>query len=264
MTDVTYAVDRIRQELSEDANIIFGTTIDETMGDKFRVSIVATGIDVNTQFTTAVSNMESSQPNILFGENAETSENFLNALKTEGMETENPPIPTATPEVENPPIPTTTLEAETPASKSTQDIVHTQGIEQKIKDDIPTDLNVEQPDMSLNTDTVQKGGTPSYEVNLANTTFNTERVESVVENRITEENEAKGGFFKRLFGGIQETKEQAPRKTPQIETQASQQRQPNPPVTSTPQNNYEADRPEQTNKHDEDMDIPDFLKKQID
>jgi cell division protein FtsZ len=39
------AANRIREEVDEDANIIVGSTLDETMEGKMRVSVVATGID---------------------------------------------------------------------------------------------------------------------------------------------------------------------------------------------------------------------------
>jgi cell division protein FtsZ len=43
--EVDGAANRIRQEVDEDANIIFGSSIDETMNGRLRVSVVATGID---------------------------------------------------------------------------------------------------------------------------------------------------------------------------------------------------------------------------
>ena len=47
--EVDGAVNRIREEVEEDANIIFGTSVDETMNGRVRVSVVATGIDVASQ-----------------------------------------------------------------------------------------------------------------------------------------------------------------------------------------------------------------------
>jgi cell division protein FtsZ len=47
--EVDGAVNRIREEVEEDANIIFGTSVDETMNGRIRVSVVATGIDVADQ-----------------------------------------------------------------------------------------------------------------------------------------------------------------------------------------------------------------------
>ena len=44
--EVDEAATRIRREVDEDANIIFGSSIDETMNGRIRVSVVATGIDV--------------------------------------------------------------------------------------------------------------------------------------------------------------------------------------------------------------------------
>ena len=43
--EVDQAANRIREEVDEEANIIFGSAIDETLSGKIRVSVVATGID---------------------------------------------------------------------------------------------------------------------------------------------------------------------------------------------------------------------------
>ncbi|HET6185297.1 MAG TPA: cell division protein FtsZ [Acetobacteraceae bacterium] len=43
--EVDQAANRIREEVDEDANIIFGSSIDESLSGRIRVSVVATGID---------------------------------------------------------------------------------------------------------------------------------------------------------------------------------------------------------------------------
>jgi len=43
--EVDQAANRIREEVDEDANIIFGSAVDEALNGKIRVSVVATGID---------------------------------------------------------------------------------------------------------------------------------------------------------------------------------------------------------------------------
>jgi cell division protein FtsZ len=43
--EVDEAANRIREEVDPDANIIFGSTFDETLSGKMRISVVATGID---------------------------------------------------------------------------------------------------------------------------------------------------------------------------------------------------------------------------
>ena len=43
--EVDQAANRIREEVDEEANIIFGSAIDETLNGKVRVSVVATGIE---------------------------------------------------------------------------------------------------------------------------------------------------------------------------------------------------------------------------
>lgn len=45
LTETADALDRIRQEVDEDANIIFGVCNDDTLGDKLRISVVATGLN---------------------------------------------------------------------------------------------------------------------------------------------------------------------------------------------------------------------------
>ena len=47
LTEAEEATERIRQEVDEDANIIFGICLDESLGDKIRVSVVATGLEQN-------------------------------------------------------------------------------------------------------------------------------------------------------------------------------------------------------------------------
>jgi cell division protein FtsZ len=43
--EVDEAANRIRKEVDEDANVIFGSSVDESMNGRLRVSVVATGID---------------------------------------------------------------------------------------------------------------------------------------------------------------------------------------------------------------------------
>ena len=46
--EVDQAANRIREEVSEDANIIFGSAVDESLSGRVRVSVVATGIDMGS------------------------------------------------------------------------------------------------------------------------------------------------------------------------------------------------------------------------
>jgi cell division protein FtsZ len=43
--EVDQAANRIREEVDEEANVIFGSAVDETLAGRIRVSVVATGID---------------------------------------------------------------------------------------------------------------------------------------------------------------------------------------------------------------------------
>ncbi len=55
--EVDEAANRIKQEVDEDANIIYGTTCDDRLEGNVRVSIVATGIEANTNsITTPIEN----------------------------------------------------------------------------------------------------------------------------------------------------------------------------------------------------------------
>ena len=47
--EVDQAANRIREEVADDANIIFGSAIDENLSGRVRVSVVATGIDMASQ-----------------------------------------------------------------------------------------------------------------------------------------------------------------------------------------------------------------------
>jgi cell division protein FtsZ len=49
--EVDQAANRIREEVDEEANIIFGSAIDDTLNGKIRVSVVATGIDTPAHAT---------------------------------------------------------------------------------------------------------------------------------------------------------------------------------------------------------------------
>ena len=43
--EINSAVGLINEKVSEDANIIFGTVIDENMGDEVAVTVIATGVE---------------------------------------------------------------------------------------------------------------------------------------------------------------------------------------------------------------------------
>ena len=47
--EVDQAINRIREEVADDANIIFGSASDDTLAGRVRISVVATGIDMGIQ-----------------------------------------------------------------------------------------------------------------------------------------------------------------------------------------------------------------------
>jgi len=56
------AANRIREEVDPDANIIVGSTMDESMQGMMRVSVVATGIDAQAQIETPVTRRRMAEP----------------------------------------------------------------------------------------------------------------------------------------------------------------------------------------------------------
>jgi len=62
--EVDEAANRIREEVDPEANIIFGSTFDETLSGKMRISVVATGIDAEAlaQARPAISLVSSREP----------------------------------------------------------------------------------------------------------------------------------------------------------------------------------------------------------
>ncbi len=47
LDEMTQASDRIYEEVGDDAEIIWGQTIDDTLGDEMRITVIATGINLN-------------------------------------------------------------------------------------------------------------------------------------------------------------------------------------------------------------------------
>ena len=45
LIEINSAIGLINEKVSEDANIIFGTVIDENMGDQVSVTVIATGVE---------------------------------------------------------------------------------------------------------------------------------------------------------------------------------------------------------------------------
>ncbi len=52
LTEVEEATERVRQEVDEDANIVFGVCTDENAGDKIRISVIATGLEKKKETST--------------------------------------------------------------------------------------------------------------------------------------------------------------------------------------------------------------------
>ena len=71
--EVDEAANRVRQEVDPDANIIVGATFDEALGDKVRVSIVASGMSRSQQQPGAERSSRSREPPPAPGSRAATT-----------------------------------------------------------------------------------------------------------------------------------------------------------------------------------------------
>ncbi|MGN0789562.1 MAG: hypothetical protein ACI4MY_06445, partial [Christensenellales bacterium] len=88
LNDVSTACDQVKIAVSEDANIIFGADIDENMGDKIQVTLIATGFEPETQ---EVKPTRKTQPSTI--SNDEFQRKFFGEQPTRsaGVSTEEPP-----------------------------------------------------------------------------------------------------------------------------------------------------------------------------
>lgn len=75
--EVNAAASMVEERADEDANIIFGTIIDDNLGDEVRVTIIATGFDAQANMTTAAQpaqpQPQQQRPGSLFDNRQETS-----------------------------------------------------------------------------------------------------------------------------------------------------------------------------------------------
>ncbi len=87
--EVDEAATRIREEVDEDANIIFGATRDDSMEGSFRVSVVATGIDPSM--------IDTQQPPVLSNEQrvSEVAERLRAEARARAAQTQPQPQPQA-------------------------------------------------------------------------------------------------------------------------------------------------------------------------
>ncbi len=90
LMEVDDAVNRIKEEVDEDANIIFGSSFDSTMDGKIRVSIVATGIDDNVKVSAEpVRKAEPLRPQVIEKEEIKIEETPLDVVDEADEESEN-------------------------------------------------------------------------------------------------------------------------------------------------------------------------------
>ena len=100
--EVDQAANRIREEVDEEANIIFGSAIDDALHGKIRVSVVATGIETAQQRTAERPRLVAvggGAPMVVAGTNETTLNSSLSAGPVEAapLRAASPPIPGAAP-----------------------------------------------------------------------------------------------------------------------------------------------------------------------
>ena len=80
--EVDEAATKIRNEVDENANIIFGSSISESLEGIIRVSVVATGIDSNINILEETVNIKSKQKENLTNQSSINQDKILNVEKT--------------------------------------------------------------------------------------------------------------------------------------------------------------------------------------
>ncbi|MBC2695021.1 MAG: cell division protein FtsZ [Desulfobacteraceae bacterium] len=84
MEEMTEASDRIHEEVGENADIIWGTVIDESLGDEMRVTVIATGIGADNKSLLSDSCRNKHMENVLRGQIRDiTPDDLKNAVNFE-------------------------------------------------------------------------------------------------------------------------------------------------------------------------------------
>ena len=89
--DVDAAASRVRQEVDPEANIIVGATFDESLGDRVRVSIVASGMARNMSAPPQPSQRQHPQSQVAQSSPANTSSHGLEGLQSRPSTGKTPP-----------------------------------------------------------------------------------------------------------------------------------------------------------------------------
>jgi cell division protein FtsZ len=111
--EVDEAANRIREEVDPEANIIFGSTFDERLEGKMRISVVATGIDAEA--------IAQQRPAISLVSNRDAVSPLREATTggyTQPVLTQNSAQPSKQPEVESEPLPQAAAAAESAAMRN--------------------------------------------------------------------------------------------------------------------------------------------------
>ncbi|MGB1360601.1 MAG: cell division protein FtsZ [Alphaproteobacteria bacterium] len=247
LNEVSVAVNRVREEIDPDAGIFFGQTIDESMGDVIRISIVATGIDVNADTITAP-NFDTETKNhdaIWQDAGSETTEtdDFLASVYNVNEDTPSEP------EMVEETVSSEEFVSEANIETSAPEIAEEATVE-SMTEEVSAEPSLPQSEEEYSSID------PFIEADMANAT----REGGAVETAEEETAEEKVGFFKKIFGSIKANDETV-RTEPILEDAEEETTS----TSSAPATAVTSDGRlalEQT-QEEEDMEIPSFLRKQL-
>ena len=246
LNDINVAVNRLRQEIDPDANIIYGHTIDEEIGDTIRVSIVATGIDATYQGVDTPSSFNVEEPNTEAlwensGDIQQTDAVVMDSQpETDGFETVN-----EQPMEETPSFVDEQVDNEPPVEMESIEDAHSEfESEEEVFDNAPVPTPVENEHSQDMVD-------PFKEADMANAT----NMGDFKPAEETPQQPEKKSFFSKLFGGVGSNKSQ-------IEEPVRTE----PVVEESTTSSVSTDGSlalEQNSEQEKDMEIPSFLRKQM-
>ncbi len=232
--DITVAVNRLRQEIDPEANIIYGQTIDNDIGDTIRISIVATGInDVKNKITSPFKVSDTNEEQLWEDDDIKSDDFLIEKQEQEILATET------NDEINNESIFPDNMDIDELNILEEQFTENSELFQEKEKFEETITEEKEGYDISID---------PFIEADMANATRDKETVNN--EQKIKSEPEKKG-FFNKLFSGFVSNKKAVEKTDPIVDNNYSK----------TSENGNLA--MEQNKQEESEIDIPPFLRKQL-
>jgi len=236
LQDITVAVNRLRQEIDPEANIIYGQTIDNDIGDTIRISIVATGIDDVQNKITSPFKMKDSNEGQLWDDDIKSDDFLIEKQEEKTLEQETDS------KINNKPIFSDSI-----------DINELNSLEQQLSENVEISQKEElsRQNPTENKEEYNINIDPFIEADMANATRDKETLKN--EQKIKPEPKKKG-FFNKLFSGFISDKKIIEKTEPIIDNNYLK--------TSTTTENDNLAMGKNT-QEDSEIDIPPFLRKQL-